>query len=197
MILLDRLERLPGPKALSYCESSSVGRARGKYPWCSSLPRESGREVPRSNRGSRFEMNLSLRTKLVDRGHVTPCQEWQGALDPTGYGAVKVKGKKRGAHRVAWQSVNGSIPPGLMVLHRCDNRACVRPDHLFLGTSKDNMQDCRAKGRLFSQRRSRCTHGHLLSANNTYLKKQGLYWFRGCVKCRRDSWARDRARRAA
>lgn len=51
------------------------------------------------------------------------------------------------AHRAAWIVTKGDIPAGLFVLHRCDNRACVEIEHLFLGTQRDNMQDCAAKGR--------------------------------------------------
>jgi hypothetical protein len=51
------------------------------------------------------------------------------------------------AHRVSWAIHNGPIPDGLLVLHRCDNPACVRPDHLFLGTDKDNAADREKKGR--------------------------------------------------
>ncbi len=78
------------------------------------------------------------------------CWLWKGARHPFGYGMI---GKTRSnsittAHRVCWELCRGPIPTGLQVLHRCDNPPCVNPNHLFLGTQKDNMMDCTMKKRI-------------------------------------------------
>lgn len=75
------------------------------------------------------------------------CWEWQGARVFCGYGVLNVGGRRIGAHRLSYELHNGPVPGGLDVLHHCDNPPCVRPDHLFLGTAKDNTQDMMAKGR--------------------------------------------------
>lgn len=77
---------------------------------------------------------------------------WTGSLIIRyGYGqfSAKVDGRwtMLRAHRVAWQLTNGEIPEGLQVLHRCDNPACVRPSHMWLGTQAENLADMRQKGR--------------------------------------------------
>jgi len=76
------------------------------------------------------------------------CWLWLGARNKGGYGHSRyANGRNGDAHRVAWTVTNGDIPDGLMVLHSCDNRLCVNPAHLFLGTQLDNMRDMDAKGR--------------------------------------------------
>lgn len=74
------------------------------------------------------------------------CWEWQGPTHD-GYGSLTRHGVSMGAHRAAWLETHGEIPDGLCVLHHCDNRRCVRPEHLFLGTRRDNAQDAQSKGR--------------------------------------------------
>ncbi len=75
------------------------------------------------------------------------CWEWQGATYRNGYGAFRESTKLNSvAHRTAYKISKGD-PGNLLVCHTCDNRLCVRPDHLFLGTQLDNMQDMIKKGR--------------------------------------------------
>ncbi len=75
------------------------------------------------------------------------CWLWRGKVNGDGYGMVSLRSKLLGAHRAVWMLEVGPIPDGLCVLHRCDVRNCVRPDHLFLGTKLDNHRDMVAKGR--------------------------------------------------
>jgi hypothetical protein len=75
------------------------------------------------------------------------CWLWTLSRHDFGYGQVVVKRRPRGAHRVAWELMNGPIPEGMSVLHRCDNPPCCNPAHLFLGTDADNAFDKVRKGR--------------------------------------------------
>lgn len=88
------------------------------------------------------------------------CWLWTGHKTK-GYGAISSSSDKYiAAHRFSWILHNGNIPKGLCVLHRCDNPSCVNPDHLFLGTLKDNTQDMVSKGR-----------GHFHLGENHYYSK--------------------------
>lgn len=75
------------------------------------------------------------------------CYEYQGAITSAGYGSIRRDHRSWQAHRYVWTLVNGQIPYGLHVCHKCDNKKCLNPEHLFLGTHLDNMRDKRAKGR--------------------------------------------------
>lgn len=77
----------------------------------------------------------------------TGCWEWQKNIQINGYGHMKHSGKARSAHRVSYEMHNGEIPKGFYVLHKCDNRCCVNPQHLFVGTASDNRKDMQSKGR--------------------------------------------------
>ncbi len=75
------------------------------------------------------------------------CWLWRGRLEPSGYARVQYLGKPEYVHRAAYKIAVWPIPDGLMVCHTCDVRHCVRPEHWFLGTQKDNIQDAVRKGR--------------------------------------------------
>src|SRR5438445_13527509 len=85
------------------------------------------------------------------------CWNWLGRRSQYGYGQVKYHSDSFQAHRMAYKLVNGAIPNKINVLHTCDNRACVNPKHLYLGTQIDNMRDCRIHGR-FPNRRDEFSH---------------------------------------
>ncbi|MFA6204330.1 MAG: HNH endonuclease signature motif containing protein [Gallionella sp.] len=74
------------------------------------------------------------------------CWTWNGHTDRDGYGLFKTPKVKR-AHRVAWELEHGPIPDGKIICHTCDNPSCVRPDHLWLGSFKENAADMIQKGR--------------------------------------------------
>jgi len=79
------------------------------------------------------------------------CWEWNGAMSHQGYGKIKRKGKYLQAHRVSYEFFVDDIPKGMQINHRCHNRKCVNPYHLYVGTHNDNMRDMVVSGRSLDQ----------------------------------------------
>lgn len=77
----------------------------------------------------------------------TDCYLWQGSRSPNGYGVMDIGGKPISTHRLAWLLSRDEDPTGWYVCHTCDRKSCVNPDHLFLGTAKQNTEDAKSKGR--------------------------------------------------
>ena len=96
-------------------------------------------------------MSMLPLERIWDQKTVTPsgCWEWTGGRWPRGYGKVRHgPGAQLRVHCAAWALTNGPIPAGMSVLHRCDNPPCFNPEHLFLGTQRDNVHDAINKGRM-------------------------------------------------
>ena len=95
-------------------------------------------------------MDAAISRKLEERSMPVPwcgCFVWTASLASHGYGDFRHNHKHYLAHRAAWEQEHGPIPQGKHVLHKCDNRLCVNPEHLFLGSNEENMRDKVLKGR--------------------------------------------------
>jgi len=100
------------------------------------------------------------------------CWNWLACILPSGYGQFYLNGKHYAAHRASWELYNGVIPDKLFVLHKCDNRRCVNPEHLFLGTTTDNMRDMVKKGRWKCGIKSAITESNVIDIKK--LRNEGL-----------------------
>lgn len=131
------------------------------------------------------------------------CWVWTGGTTgpPPKYGCFFDGKKYVRAHRYAYEQAFGPIPDGLFVCHHCDNRLCVRPDHLFVGTQSDNIRDMWSKGRgstrgnqvsvARAKARSHCNRGHEFTPENTRRQADGSRLCLECVRARHRDYMRD------
>lgn len=107
--------------------------------------------------------------KKVVLSKETTCWTWVGSIQkPSGYGKIHHRSKSMMlAHRMSWQIHFGAIPENKCVLHSCDNRSCVNPKHLFIGSYGDNANDMVSKGRHGGQTKMVCKNGHPFTTENT------------------------------
>lgn len=92
----------------------------------------------------------TIRGRLIEKSIPEPntgCWLWEASHKPNGYGYMWAGTKKEHSHRLSYTLFKGPIPNGLNILHKCDQPACINPDHLFTGTQAENLQDCVRKGR--------------------------------------------------
>jgi hypothetical protein len=143
-------------KGISVSTTCPQGPTVDCYSWSwvrSPLPINGGPDVfmeYSSSFLSRFWLKVCKDSGLGPNGD---CWEWIASTTGSGYGSIRIGSRTDGsrtslsAHRVSYELAFGPIPDGLEVLHRCDNRRCVKPDHFFLGTQVENSQDMYSKKR--------------------------------------------------
>jgi hypothetical protein len=150
--------------------------------------------------------DAALYEKLISktRQDASGCWLWTGcsfhkrqyAAHRYGYMSVKIEGiwRTKTAHRLMWAAMHGWPTRDQCVCHRCDVPLCCNPEHLFLGTHEDNMQDSRQKGRHFLSAKTHCKRGHELAGDNMFVDKNGCRHCKACGTIRnrlKAGWSED------
>lgn len=143
-----------------------------------------GRDVP-----DEIALPLILE-RIMSRRHFAEsgCHEYTGYIDPYGYGDIMFKTHNWKVHRLLWVCLHGPIPewPEAVILHSCDNRKCINPAHLSLGTQKENIIDGVHKGRQFHRAKTHCPKGHAYAEHASFHMtkdpRQATPW-RACRMC--------------
>lgn len=159
-----------------------------------------------------------LQAKFLKKVRKTKgCWWWTAGESSGGYGSLSFGGKPQKAHRVSFTLFKGPIENGLLVCHSCDNKLCVNPEHLWLGTDKDNTMDSIKKGRHKNQNYKHlirrfseagwkassekfkkmrfCKRGHEFTKENTWVSKIGGRNCKACAKMNHRLWWIEKCRR--
>lgn len=150
------------------CDSSA--RIRGLCNKHHMRYRKQGLEMPPKVDNRVFETPAERLSRLHSVNPDTGCWEWTGQIKKNGYGVTLItlaphKYHPYNVHKLAWIVANGAVPAGLCVCHACDNRRCINPKHLFLGTHQANMTDARQKKRFQDQRGSKNNKARLTESD--------------------------------
>jgi hypothetical protein len=141
----------------------------------------------------------ALLKRLVDNSRRTSkgCLEWTGWRVATGYGMTAFRGRSRPTHRLMYLVTKGPIPPGMQVLHKCDNPPCLNPQHLEIGTGQENMRQSVQRGRHYEAVKTHCDQGHELSGDQVHVEKNGRRHCKVCSRIRHRinaGWPEDLAK---
>ena len=171
-----------------------VPRTHCGQKYCSNQCRGKAMVGQPQPRGLRQRKQLSIQEhieRMLAKVEKQPngCWKWLGPVRRDGYGSRMFHGDTWSAPRLFWTLIRGPIPAGLHLLHRCDFKLCINPDHLFPGTRSDNMKDCAEKGRLWFQRRPRtvCPNGHPYPESSHAGRRCA-----DCARQQRKVWSRRR-----
>jgi len=156
--------------------------------------------------------SIAIRERIINKDYIKSvckindngCWEKIG-VNGDGYGAFKINGIPIRAHRKSWQVFNGDIPKGLYVCHKCNNKRCLNPEHLYLGTHQQNTKDAYRDGlmnphkgqriqALNNKNKTHCKQGHEFTEENTYIGKTSGK--RSCKICQ-CIWTREWRKRNA
>jgi hypothetical protein len=136
---------------VNHCKEPDCEKPKSKLGFCNRHYLNYQRHGTPNGKWVMANKTDSIEKRLADKSKLTPengCVEWVGYIDPTtGYGSLIFNGMKMSAHRASYEKFHGLSISGKQVLHKCDNRKCINPDHLFLGSIEDNMKDKVEKGR--------------------------------------------------
>lgn len=139
-------------------------------------------------------LKLVSNVEVNERG----CWVWQGFCCPEwGYGFTSYRNRSMRTHLVMWKILRGDIPKGMVIRHNCDNPPCINPDHLQIGTVRDNVHDRLKRGRDYKSNRTHCPMGHEYAGQHLQLDSKGYRHCRTCSRIKqriRAGWPPELAR---